>query len=393
MLQYYDPVQCPTQGHTFCRHCILKHMDRSKTCPTCREPLMEEALVPNRVISSVIEDAEVQCLSNMSTKVNLMNDLRNVIYNRNYCDWSGPLKKFASHHDNECQFTIVDCPHVGCDTIWLRSCFPGHMKNCLHRLIACKWCNLRKKVDLLDAHLLTCHKRPVPCPNGCLDINGKVRNFCPSELPPHRALCTMEFIDCKYAMSGCKIKLLKKHMPLHESDDGVHISGLLDALQTAQEKIIESNQFILTAHMKISEQDQILKSQAKIISENSSLFFTAPISQLKRRLEPSTINISGHRFKVALQPSLYNKGWHNLEIECKRYNELPMITNVRADIELVSNSALHNHAESIKKEHIFEAKPGLITIFTNYIETSVLTSDMYVKEGKITLIAKISVTP
>jgi hypothetical protein len=63
-----DPVLCPTQGHTFCRLCILQHLDRSKTCPTCREPLMKDQLLPNRVLLSMIEDAEVHCFSYTTSK-------------------------------------------------------------------------------------------------------------------------------------------------------------------------------------------------------------------------------------------------------------------------------------------------------------------------------------
>jgi len=58
-----DPVQCPAQGHTFCRYCVSNHLDRVETCPTCREPLKKIVLIPNRAIRSVIEDAEVHCFT------------------------------------------------------------------------------------------------------------------------------------------------------------------------------------------------------------------------------------------------------------------------------------------------------------------------------------------
>jgi hypothetical protein len=52
-----DPVQCPTQAHTFCRHCISKALERTETCPVCREPLQKDKLTPNRLICSLIEGA------------------------------------------------------------------------------------------------------------------------------------------------------------------------------------------------------------------------------------------------------------------------------------------------------------------------------------------------
>jgi hypothetical protein len=32
-----DPVFCTAQGHTFCRDCVTRHLDQSKTCPTYRD--------------------------------------------------------------------------------------------------------------------------------------------------------------------------------------------------------------------------------------------------------------------------------------------------------------------------------------------------------------------
>jgi hypothetical protein len=58
-----DPVLCNAQGHTFCRHCVTRHLDQSETCPTCREPMQIEKMLPNRLVCSLIEDAEVHCFS------------------------------------------------------------------------------------------------------------------------------------------------------------------------------------------------------------------------------------------------------------------------------------------------------------------------------------------
>jgi hypothetical protein len=45
----------------------------------------------------------------------------------------------------------------------------------------------------------------------------------------------MEVIGCKFAISGCKVQLLRKDMTLHEKDSGgAHTSCLLDALDALQ---------------------------------------------------------------------------------------------------------------------------------------------------------------
>ncbi len=148
----------------------------------------------------------------------------------------------------------MDCPHIGCDYNFLRYNLTTHVENCLHRLIPCEFCNVRKKVDVLDAHVLTCPKRPVPCPNSCKNCStGEIQYFRPSEITQHRTVCGMESIDGNCAMAGCKRKHIRKLMPLHENDINVHFSLLFDALQTAQAEVIELNQFKVTAQAQMNQ--------------------------------------------------------------------------------------------------------------------------------------------
>jgi hypothetical protein len=167
-----DPVTCPGQGHTFCRYCVTRHLDRIETCPTCREPLKKDKLIPSRLIRSMIEDAEVHCFSHETLQDNeIQARKRSMGEAVESCGWVGKLND-AERHYNECQFVKVKCPHIGCDDNYLRNKLPEHIETCLHRLTPCQWCNIRQKIDQLDAHSLICGKRPVPCPNSCLDVNG-----------------------------------------------------------------------------------------------------------------------------------------------------------------------------------------------------------------------------
>lgn len=137
----------------------------------------------------------------------------------------------------------MNCPHIGCDDNFLRYNLTTHVENCLHRLIPCEFCNVRKKVDVLDAHVLICPKRPVPCPNSCTNCTEEIQYFRPSEIAQHLTLCSIELIDCKCATVGCHIKHTRRSMLLHENDTNVHFSLIFDALQTAQTEGIELNRF------------------------------------------------------------------------------------------------------------------------------------------------------
>jgi hypothetical protein len=153
-----DPVQCPGSC-TFCRHCVSEHLNGVETCPTCANPMDKEKLLPNRLIGSMIGDSEVHCLSYESPGDGIKTDEELAEELANSCGWTGKLKD-AEQHYKDCQFVKVECPNIGCEDMCLRKDLPEHIENCLHRLIPCKWCNLRRKIDAVDAHVLV-------CPKGC----------------------------------------------------------------------------------------------------------------------------------------------------------------------------------------------------------------------------------
>jgi hypothetical protein len=195
-----DPVSCP-EGHTFCRHCLSKHLDvQAMTCPTCRVLLSKDKLVPSRLIRSLIEDSEVRCLSEEYS-----------------CDWTGKLKDAELHYVH-CPFSIKSCPHSSCDEICIQRDLSVHIKSCLYRLVLCDWCDKSGTIDEMYSHSLVCSKGPVPCPNGCFDLNGKILNVCRDDIAHHRSVCFMEEVSCAFAITGCNVKRFRRDMHFHESD-------------------------------------------------------------------------------------------------------------------------------------------------------------------------------
>jgi hypothetical protein len=107
--RYEGPVQGSTHGHTFCRHYIVKHFERSETCPTCRKPLENDNLLPNRSLCSLIEDAEVRCFCCESTDEGKKNGkkskLRRIIDNG--CEWIEKVKDAVSSHRQTVHMMVV----------------------------------------------------------------------------------------------------------------------------------------------------------------------------------------------------------------------------------------------------------------------------------------------
>lgn len=394
-----DPVQCPTHGHTFCRHCILRHLNLSATCPTCREPLEKEKLLPNRLICSLIEDAEVYCFS---TETLREDEIKNIERSEGKavesCNWTGKLNEAKKHYDL-CQFAEINCPHAGCNDILLRKSLPEHIGSCLHRLLPCKWCELKHMVDTLEAHLLACPKRPVPCPNSCLDANGAVLWLCPTIISQHRTQCTMESISCKFAPVGCKIKLLRKEMPMHEIDASAHIGYLLEALQTSQAalqisqaKIIELNRLQVIAQTKICELDkgrESARTEIDILKRdcmNTQLIFSVFISKLDKEINSPKINVSGYKFYINLLPNPNHVGWHSLFLyQLREINRVGSV-EIILDVELVLCPSSSQYFKAVLVDDN-DCSWG----WDDFIETAVLKDERYIRDGQITLTAKIRV--
>jgi hypothetical protein len=356
----------------------------------------------------MIEDAEVHCFSYEALQDNeIQARKRSMGEAVESCGWLGKLND-AERHYNECQFVKVKCPHIGCDDNYLRDRLPEHVETCLHRLTPCQWCNIRQKIDQLDAHSLICGKRPVPCPNSCLDVDGAVLYLDPSEIVNHRNLCSLEVIGCKFGGAGCKIKLMRKDMPLHENDTVSHIGCLLEALQTAQAEIIELKKFrgeieekvseldggVQYAEGRISELESASVSQGEDIQTTLSttqLIFKVPTFKLKEQNISTVINISEHQFYLALYPNPEDDKFLSLYLFLQA-DKLISPVDVKADIGLVSHSFFHE-SESLNFDKMFTAADG--TGYDNFIEISELknTTMKYVQDGFITIRAKITVNP
>jgi hypothetical protein len=238
--------------------------------------LKKDKLLPNRLVCSLIEDAEVHCFSYEFTVEDKVKGIEGSIQSvldvdESYesCEWSGKLRDAESHY-KQCQFAQTNCPHDGCDDMIVRKDLPSHIVDCIHRPVPCKWCGLEESANLLDAHLLICDSCYILCPKNCLDVNGDVSSFPWSEITSHRTICAMELVGCAFAEGGCEVKLPRKDMPLHEKDARAHIVSLFGALKTAQEK---------------NDKLERLVTEQKEAMERQSRTFDVRINELKRVAE------------------------------------------------------------------------------------------------------------
>ena len=237
-----DAVSC-TEGHNVCRGCADKL--RSKKCPVCNEKLKK--LVPNRAVNEAIGKAEVRCFTRLDNDGNLVDDendesaamaasnsssssssrggaaggKRKAAGGGNgkakkakvdACDWVGPLKD-AEKHFRVCPYAGVRCPHKGCGALVARRDLDDHEESCNYRPQLCKWAGCGKTFvgATLAVHEDKCDKREVVCPN-----DGCAQRVAFDVLEFHRHKCRFETVACPFAGVGCKLRMVRKDVRMHE---------------------------------------------------------------------------------------------------------------------------------------------------------------------------------
>jgi hypothetical protein len=126
-----NPVQCPSEGHTFCRTCVIQYLeiervrDEDQMCPTCRAPLTSDKLFPNRSLCNLIGEAIVYCPSLQQSEGGRRKRARDE--GQESCEWTGKLNDTESY-DSQCLFSETTCPHNDCNYVLIRREIPEHIR-------------------------------------------------------------------------------------------------------------------------------------------------------------------------------------------------------------------------------------------------------------------------
>lgn len=173
---FNDPVALPCQ-HVFCRCCIEAWLIKNGTCPKCRQKYSKEELKPQWVFAKIIQSAIVQCPNTG-------------------CEWKGRFDMLDHHKLNECKLEDCCCP-IGCGEKFKRSSVEEHKSKCLHRKVACKYCQSFVPLKAVADHENVCAKNVVECPKHC-GIKLLAR-----EIESHiKEECEYGEIPCKFAKTA-----------------------------------------------------------------------------------------------------------------------------------------------------------------------------------------------
>ena len=119
-----DPVLCPRNQQCFCRGCITKHLEHSRSCPTCADELTEETLTePPRMVKDYLNELNIRC-----------------IYHDRGCEEIVQLQHLDQHEDS-CGFTPAVCRNQGCGAILNKRDLIHHESElCEYRKMKCHSC-------------------------------------------------------------------------------------------------------------------------------------------------------------------------------------------------------------------------------------------------------------
>ena len=242
-----EPHQVTCCGHTFCNDCVHAILRGQRSCPLCKQENFT-AFADKRLKRSLYARM-VRC-SNL----------------RSGCEWEGKLGELDEHLnlqpslDNKldgCQFTEVECNY--CFQPYERRHLNNHQLGiCPKRRYACEHCKEHEAAfeDVTLNHWLVCPFFPLSCPNNCEAVIKR------QELENHvNHDCSLTLVDCDFNMVGCHVRLPRKDLPTHISEN------LHDHVYAQEKMLVDLQKQVAQYKHENEELQQALAASEQKVSE------------------------------------------------------------------------------------------------------------------------------
>ena len=220
-----DPYQTLCCGNAFCKDCITKIKLHKKPCPTCKTE--DFVFYPDKGLERELYNSQVCCS-----------------FKSRGCDWRGELRQLDQHLNSNfsqdnllagCAFLRICCDY--CQHAMYRRQLQIHRNRmCFKRPFTCPTCKMYESDydDVKSIHMPECKCRPVECPNKC-GLVVEAQN-----LQAHLSSdCELTEVACEFNHAGCEVKIIRKLLPGHMTDNVVqHMSLLARENRIYKEKVI-----------------------------------------------------------------------------------------------------------------------------------------------------------
>ena len=221
-----EPYQVTCCGKSFCKVCIERVKAKNNPCPCCKQDNFDD--FPNKGLQQPLYGFQVHC-TNKETG----------------CQWTGELRQLDKHLNlnqseddqlNGCEFADIKCSY--CSLYVTRNKLLHHQNElCDKRPFQCECCNSYESTyeDVVHNHLPVCGHHPILCPNEC------GASFQRQNLENHiDKVCPLTVVGCEFHYAGCEVRLPRKNLQQHITDDLVAHFCLLAASHKKQQNEIKT---------------------------------------------------------------------------------------------------------------------------------------------------------
>ena len=247
-----EPYVVDCCGQNFCRACIKRIQADEKPCPTCKQSGF--LAISDQKHQRSLYPLHVQCS-----------------HEKEGCQWTGQLGELDKHLKENpkpdeqllgCEYAKICCVH--CSELFLRPSIATHQnEECPQRPFSCIFCRSYKSSheDVVNSHWHVCDCYPVSCPNQC-GVEPERQN-----LEHHvSSECPLTVVNCDFRYAGCEVKLHRKDMPAHVTDNlVVHMSLLAIHSQKTVKENVELKEELVDFRKQLEVQSQ------KTVKENAEL--------------------------------------------------------------------------------------------------------------------------
>lgn len=279
LLVLREPCQVSCCGHAFCKVCIEKNKESSKTCPRCRAEDFHH--FHDKRLKRSLSDLKVCCIKGTEG-----------------CKWVGELGDLDDHLNSEplqerqlkgCEFVEIQCLH--CSALIKRIDIPTHQDNCPKRPFTCEYCEVYKSYyeDVVNNHHPLCGHYQVKCPKCGKSLQ---RQYLDNHLAKS---CPLTVIDCDFSFVGCDKRLARRDMSAHHNSSSVtHLSMQVAHYKRnvlrlegencqLREQMMEYQQMLLGCEDKLRKLEQELKPKVEKLTQDLQILLQPKKKEAKRR--------------------------------------------------------------------------------------------------------------
>ena len=292
------------------------------------------------------------------------------------CGWRGKINDLETH-TSECPYITVPCTCVGCEKTVPRGELGGHEAACEHRQVACaNGCGALVKVCDLEAHKSSiCPRRPSLCPNA-----GCGATLPHDELQTHRdEQCQQEEVACPHAESlGCEHRCARCDMATHRADGQAHIQAMMGVVASLQKTAQEQQ----TKMQQLETENKQLKQSIGWVHDTCT--WDVEGYKIPSFMLSPVFSVGGFEFKLSLDSGQLGEGkdFTGLYLHLTKGWKTP----VKWELQII-NANDRSITTSRSNELTFgklEARGASKLLSNEAMKT-------YIKDGKVTVRAKVSV--